>query len=87
MRFSFNICATDEASNFKFAMQLGLAKAYHENYTQKKSGRGLGLGKLPYIWGSPLIFLQLGAVPVALAELLVTVVMQSMHYDRHKKLR
>jgi len=50
---SFNICATSEASNFKFGMQMRLANANHANHTQRKSGRGLGLGKLPYIWGSP----------------------------------
>jgi len=56
--FPFNICATAEASNFKFGMQLGLAKAHHEDHTQRKSWPGIGLGKLPYIWNSPLIFLQ-----------------------------
>jgi len=52
------VCATAEVSNFKVGIQLGLAKAHHENHTQRKRGRGLELGKLPYIWGSPSIFLQ-----------------------------
>jgi len=56
--FPFNICATAEACNFKFGMQLGFAKVHQKNHNQKKSGRGLGLGKLPNIWGSSLIFLQ-----------------------------
>jgi len=46
---SFNISATAEASDFKFGMPLGFAKAYHKNHTQQKSGRGLGLGELPKI--------------------------------------
>jgi len=53
MGFPFNIFATAEASNFKFGMRLGLAKAHHKKHKQKKIGRCLGLGKLPNIWGSP----------------------------------
>ena len=52
------ISAMAEASDFKFAVQLGFAKTHHENHTQRKSGRGFGIGKLPYIRGSPVIFLQ-----------------------------
>jgi len=46
-----------EASDFKFGTLLGFAKAHHKT-TPRKSERGLVLGKLPYIWGSPLTFLQ-----------------------------
>jgi len=34
--FPFDICATAEASNFKFGMHLGLTKAYHKNHNQRK---------------------------------------------------
>ena len=47
-----------EASDFKFGAQLGFAKAPHKTTPTGKSGRSLGLGKLPYICGCPLIFLQ-----------------------------
>jgi len=63
----FNSCATAEASNLKFGMQLGLAKAHHENHVQRKSGRRLGLGKLPYVWGFPLIFLQQPHCPLSVS--------------------
>ena len=47
-RFPY-ICVIDEASDFKFGMQLGFAKA-HDKITRKRKGRhGLGLGKLPKI--------------------------------------
>ena len=36
MGLLFNICATAEASNFKFGMLLGFAKPHHKNYNQKK---------------------------------------------------
>ena len=48
--FPFNICATAEVSNFKFCRLLGFAKAHHKNHNQRKSGRFIGLGKLPNIW-------------------------------------
>jgi len=38
-----------EASDFKFGVQLGFAKAHHEIIPGGKSGRGLGLGKLSKI--------------------------------------
>jgi len=34
--FPFNISATAEASNFKFGMQLGFAKAHHKIISRKK---------------------------------------------------
>jgi len=40
--FPYNICATAEASNFKFGMQLGFAKAHHKNHYQEKVGMALG---------------------------------------------
>ena len=79
------ISVIDEASDFKFGLQLGLAKAHrkislvwpwargtpeiwgfplHISATAEASDfkfgtqLGFGLGKLPYIWGSPLVFLQ-----------------------------
>jgi len=36
--FLFNMCATAKASNFKFGMQLGLAKAHHKNTNNGKVG-------------------------------------------------
>jgi len=58
LEVAFNIYAMAEASNFKFGKHLGFAKARHKTTPREKSGRGVGLGKLPNIWGSPLIFLQ-----------------------------
>jgi len=46
LQFPFNISATAEASDFKFGMQLGFAKAHHKITPREKSGRGPGLGKL-----------------------------------------
>jgi len=39
-----------EASDFKFRIQLGYAKALHKITPIGKSGHGLGLGKLPQIF-------------------------------------
>ena len=58
LELSFNISATAEASDVKFGTQLGIATAHNKIAHRAKSGRGLGLGKLPNIWSSPLIFLQ-----------------------------
>jgi len=49
----FNISATAEASEFKFGMQLGFAKAHHKITPRGKSGCGHGVGKLPKILESP----------------------------------
>ena len=38
-----------------------------QNHTQRKSGRGHRLGKLSYIWGSPLIFLQRLRCPLSVS--------------------
>ena len=46
LRFHFTVYTMAEARDFEYGTQLAFAKA------QWKSGRGLGLGKLPYIWGS-----------------------------------
>jgi len=37
-----NISVTDEASNFKFGMQLGFAKAHHQIPLEEKVGVALG---------------------------------------------
>jgi len=58
MGFPFNICTTAEDTNFEFGIPLGFATAHHKNHNERKNGGGLGLGKLPNIWGFPLIFLQ-----------------------------
>jgi len=50
MGFRFNISATAKASDFKFGTQLGFAKAHDKNYTQRKSGRGLGYGSFLKVW-------------------------------------
>jgi len=56
--FPFIISATAEASDFKFGTQLEFAKAHHKIAPRGESGHGLGLGELPNILGSPIIFLQ-----------------------------
>ena len=53
MEFPFNIFATARANDFIFGMQFGFTKAHHKIYTQKKSGRGNGLGELPKILELP----------------------------------
>ena len=58
MGFFFNISATAEASEFKFGVQLGLAKPHQKIKPRGKSGRGPGLGELPEIGDFRLIFLQ-----------------------------
>jgi len=58
LEFPINNFATAEASDFKFGMQLGFAKAHHKITPRGKSGHGPGLGELPKIRRSPLIFLQ-----------------------------
>ena len=47
----FNISAMAEASEFKFGMQLGFAKAHHKITPRGKHGCGPGLGKLHKILG------------------------------------
>jgi len=49
--FPFNISAAAEASDIKFGVLLGFAKAHHKITPRGKSGRDLGLGELPKIWG------------------------------------
>jgi len=56
--FPYNISATAGASDFKFGMQLGFAKAHHKITRRRKGGHGPGLGKLPKFGGSPAIFTQ-----------------------------
>jgi len=45
------ISVIDEASDFKFGMQLGFANAHH--HLPLEENVGPGLGKLPNIWGFP----------------------------------
>ena len=59
MASPFDISAMAEASEFKFGMLLGFAKAHHKITPRKKSGRGPGLAELPKIFGFPIIYLQL----------------------------
>ena len=42
-----------DASDFKFGIQLGFAKAHHKITRRRKGGHGPGLEKLPKIWGFP----------------------------------
>ena len=63
----FNISATDVASDFTFGTQLGFAKAHHKIAPRGKSGGVLELGKLPYILGSRLIFLQRPRCPLSVS--------------------
>jgi len=62
-----SISVLDEAIDFKFGTQLGVAKAHHKITPRGKSGHGLGLGKLPNIWDSPLIFLQQPHCPLSVS--------------------
>ena len=54
MRFSIDIFATTEDSDFKIGRLMGFAKAHHK-IPPKKRGRERwpGLGELPKIWGFP----------------------------------
>ena len=65
--FPSNIHTMAEASDFKFGTELGFAKAYHKITPIGKSVHGLGLGKLRYIWGSPLILLQRPRCPLSVS--------------------
>ena len=60
----FNAYTLAEASDFKFGTQLGFATAHHKI---TPSGRGLGLGEHPNIWGSTLIFLQRPRCPLSVS--------------------
>ena len=53
MRFPYNIAATAGASDFKFGMQLGFAKAHHKITRRRKDGHGRKPGELPKIWVFP----------------------------------
>ena len=52
MGFLFNISATAEASDFKFACNWGLLKPIIKLHAEEK-GRGRGLGEFPKIWRFP----------------------------------
>jgi len=47
------VSAIDKASDCKFGMQLGFAKAHHQILSRRKSVRGPGLGELLTILGFP----------------------------------
>jgi len=64
--FHFNMYTMAEARDFKFGKQLGFAKPHHKR-RQSKSGRDHELEKLPYIWGSHLIFLQRPRCPLSVS--------------------
>ena len=49
----FNISATAESSDFKFGIQLGFDKAYHNITPRGKRRGGLGLGELLKNLGFP----------------------------------
>jgi len=49
----FNICTTAEASNFKFGLQLGFAKAHHKNHNQRKKRAWPCARKAPKYLGLP----------------------------------
>jgi len=48
--FPFNISATAEASDFKFGVQLGFAKAHHKITSRGKVGVALGYGSSQIFW-------------------------------------
>jgi len=49
--------------------QLRFAKAHYKTTpTGKVDVHGLGLGKLPYIWGFPLLFLQRPSCPLSVSK-------------------
>jgi len=56
-RFSY-ISVIDEASHFKFGMQLGFDKVHHHIPLEEKAGVALSLGSSPKFGAFPLIFLQ-----------------------------
>jgi len=49
----YNISATTGASDFKFGVQLGFAKAHHKITCRSKDGCNPRLGELPKLWGFP----------------------------------
>ena len=53
LRFPFNISATAEASDVKFGIQLGFARAHHKITPRGKSGGGFGLRELHKILEFP----------------------------------
>jgi len=52
--FPYNISAKAEASNFKFGMQLGFAKAHHKNHNQRKKVGVASVYGSTQIFGVPL---------------------------------
>jgi len=58
MGFPCNISATTKASNCKFGVQLGFAKAHHKITRRIKVGHGPGLGSSLKVERFPSIFTQ-----------------------------
>jgi len=56
-RFPY-LSVIDEASDFKFGLQLRFAKAHHEIPLEEKVDVALGYESSPKLGASPLIFLQ-----------------------------
>jgi len=56
VRFSFNICAMAEASDFKIGVQLGFVKAHNNIPPERKSGSYPWLGNSLIFWGYPCNF-------------------------------
>jgi len=57
-----------EASDFKLGTQLRFAKAHYKTTRTRKVGLHVfGLGKLSYIWGFPLLFLQRPRCPLSVS--------------------
>ena len=64
--FSFNIYTTAKA-RVKIWYTAWVCQSAPWNHTPRTSGHGLGLAKLPYIWGCPLIFLQQPRCPLSVS--------------------
>jgi len=64
---SFNICTIAEAGNFKFGMQLELAKAHHKNHNQCIKWAWPSVREAFKYLGFPLIFLQRPHCPLSVS--------------------
>jgi len=47
-----------EVSDFKIVVKVGFDKTHHKITPIRESARGIRLGELPEIWGSPFLFMQ-----------------------------
>jgi len=78
-----NISAMAEASEFKFGMQLGFAKAHHKITPRGKVDVALGYWSSLKFWGSPLIFLQ--RLKLAISNLVCSLSLPSPIIKSHPK--